>query len=699
MDLTVTITEGLHCTSCVHRLQAALSPVPGVTQVRVDLITRRASLLLADDGPSPAAVLNILSQHGFSAHLTGNSHGGGAATSPPSARAALIRAGIAVLLAGLTFDLPLLLPHAMGHAAATAAAAVALLWPGWVLIRSAARAARQHTASMDTLIVLGGIAALVVGEAHATAVTVALTLIGRLIEARARGMTASAVESLSLRVPEQVLRITADGHEETISLASVQVGDRLRLPAGTHVPVDGMLVSGDLAVDEALLTGESLPVAKTVGDDVAGGTRVVDGTAIIAATRIGADTAVARLAVLVQAAAVSKPTVQRLVDTIAAVFVPLVMVLALATWAGWWWHTGEPLAGVLAAAAVLVIACPCALGLATPTALVAASGAAARRGIFILTPRALEAAARITAVAFDKTGTLTTGAFVIERIFGEEQGRVLAVAAAVEQGSDHPLALAIRCAHLQRAIAPSHGIVQQPRRYTQRAGAGAIAEVDGGEAIVGSAEWLREHHVEPLAIADPGSNTVVHVAQAGVAIGAILLRDADREEAAAAIADLSRTCRILLVSGDRAGPATAAGTRLGVDEVVAQCTPAMKLTQIRRLQDEGRRVAFVGDGLNDAPALAAADLGIAVGRANDVAAAAGDLLLPTGDLLGVPWVLRLARRTRRVVIGNLVLAAGYNLVALPFAAFGYIDPALAAGAMVLSSLAVIGNSLRLTLKG
>ena len=692
MQITVNVTEGLHCASCVRRLQGAFVDVPGVEHVRVDLATRRAVISATSSGPSPLAVLNVLSKHGFSAQLE--------AAALPSSRPAVMRAIIASLLAVMTFLLPLAIPHehhAIAHAAATAVAALALVWPGWILIRSAATAARQRTASMDTLIVLGGATALLVGEAHATAVTVALTLIGRLIETRARRATADAVERLSLRVPDQVVRVS-DGIETSVALAEVRLGDHLRLHAGTQVPVDGTLISGDLSVDEAMLTGEALPVSKAAADHVSGGTRVIDGTAIIAATGIGADTAVARLAALVQAAASGKPTVQRLVDSIAAVFVPVVVVLALATWAGWWWHTGNPLAGGLAAAAVLVIACPCALGLATPTALVAASGAAARRGIFILTPRALEAAARINAVAFDKTGTLTTGAFVIERIFGEDQARVLAVAAAVEQGSDHPLALAIRCAHLERALAPSRGIVQQPRRYTQRAGAGASAEVEGGEAIVGSAAWLREHHIEPLADADAfaASNTIVHVAQAGVAIGAIVLRDADREEAARVVAELSKSCRVLLVSGDRSGPASAAGGRLGVDEVVAQCSPEMKLSQITRIQGEGLRIAFVGDGLNDAPVLAAADLGIAVGKANDLAAAAGDILLPSGDLSGVPWVLHLARRTRRAVIGNLIMAAGYNLVALPFAAFGYVDPALAAGAMVLSSLAVIGNSLRLT---
>lgn len=689
MQITVNVTEGLHCASCVRRLQGAFTDVPGVDQVRVDLATRRAVISATPTGPTPTMVLDLLSKHGFTAQLE--------AAALPSSRPAIIRAVTASLLAALTFLLPLMLPHALGHPAATAVAALALLWPGWILIHSAATTARQRTASMDTLIVLGGATALLVGEAHATAVTVALTLIGRLIEARARRATANAVEQLSLRVPDQVVRVR-EGVEEHVALSDIRLGDQLRLHAGTQVPVDGTVVSGDLAIDEAMLTGEALPVPKVVGDHVSGGTRVADGTAIITATRIGADTAVARLAALVQAAASGKPTVQRLVDAIAAVFVPAVVAIAIATWAGWWWHTGEPLAGVLAAAAVLVIACPCALGLATPTALVAASGAAARRGIFILTPRALESAARINAVAFDKTGTLTTGAFVIERIFGEDQARVLAVAAAVEQGSDHPLALAIRCAQLERAIAPSRGIVQQPQRYSQRAGAGATADVDGGQAIVGSAAWLREQGVAPLTDADAlaANNTIVHVAQAGVAIGAIVLRDADREEAARVITELSQTCRVMLISGDRAGSASAAGSRLGVDEVVAQCSPDMKLSQIKRIQGEGRRIAFVGDGLNDAPVLAASDLGIAVGRANDLAAAAGDILLPTGDLTGVPWVLHLARRTRRVIVGNLILAAGYNVVALPFAAFGYVDPALAAGAMVLSSLAVIGNSLRLT---
>lgn len=689
MQITVNISEGLHCASCVRRLQGAFTGVPGVDHVRVDLATRRAVISATDVGPTPTMVLDVLQKNGFTAQLEG--------AALPSSRPAIMRAIIASLLAAMTFLLPVAFPHALAHAAATAAAALALLWPGWILIHSAATAARQRTASMDTLIVLGGATALLVGEAHATAVTVALTLIGRLIEARARRATADAVEQLSLRVPDQVVRVR-DGIEAHVALSDIRLGDQLRLHAGTQVPVDGTVISGDLAIDEAMLSGEALPVPKVVGDQVSGGTRIVDGTAIIAATRIGADTAVARLAALVQAAASGKPTVQRLVDAIAAVFVPAVVAIAIATWAGWWWHTGQPLAGALAAAAVLVIACPCALGLATPTALVAASGAAAIRGIFILTPRALESAARINAVAFDKTGTLTTGAFVVERILGEDQARVLAVAAAVEQGSDHPLALAIRCAHLERVIAPSRGIVQQPQRYTQRAGAGATADIDGGQAVVGSAAWLREQGVEPLENAEAlaANHTIVHVAQAGIAIGAIILRDADREEAARVITELSKTCRVLLISGDRAGPASAAGSRLGVDEVVAQCSPEMKLSQIRRIQGEGLRIAFVGDGLNDAPVLAAADLGIAVGQANDLAAAAGDILLPTGDLTGVPWVLHLARRTRRVVVGNLILAGGYNIVALPFAAFGYVDPALAAGAMVLSSLAVICNSLRLT---
>ncbi len=693
MDIPVRITDGLHCASCVRRLKDAFTDVPGVSDVRVELTTRRAVFAVDQGGPDLAGLLTRLQANGFTAQADG----------APVVRAPWWPAALAVVLAVATFGVPQVFTHELGHGLATACAAIAVLVPGWVLVRAAASAARQGRASMDTLIVLGSLAALLAGEAHAAAVTVALTLIGRLIEARARRATAAAVEQLAHRAPDSAALVSATGEERAVPLASVMVGDRVRVRVGSVVPVDGTVSEGTVSLDEAMLTGEALPVAKAIGDAVASGTIVVDGTAVITATRIGAETTLARLAALVQAAAAGKPTVQRLVDGIASVFVPVVLLLALVTWTAWWWQTGQPGAGVLAAAAVLVIACPCALGLATPTALVAASGAAARSGIFVLTPRAFEAAARITAVAFDKTGTLTTGAFIVERVLcapdlKDDAARVLAVAAAVEQGSDHPLALAIRCAHLERAIAPSRGIVQQPQRYTQRAGAGAAADLSDGQALVGTAEWLREHGVEPLAIdaLSSGSGSVVHVAHHGVALGAIVLRDADRDEAAAVVAQLSAHYRVLLITGDRAAAASAAGTRLGVDEIVAQCTPAMKLAQITRIQGEHQRVAFVGDGLNDAPVLAAADLGITVGHTSDIAAAAGDVLLPTGDLHGVPRLLNLARRTRRVIVGNLILAAGYNLIALPFAAFGHIDPGFAAGAMVLSSLAVVGNSLRLT---
>ncbi len=691
MDIPVRITDGLQCASCVRRLKDAFTDVPGVSDVRVELTTRRAVFVVDQGGPDLAGLLTRLQASGFTAQADG----------APVVRAPWWPAALAVGLAAATFGFPLFLAHELGHGLATAGAAIALLMPGWVLVRAAASAARQRRATMDTLIVFGSLAALLAGEAHAAAVTIALTLVGRLIEARARRATAAAVEQLAHRAPDSAALVSATGDERAVPLASVVVGDRVRVRVGSVVPVDGTVSEGTVSLDEAMLTGEALPVAKAIGDTVSSGTLVVDGTAVITATRIGAETTLARLAALVQAAAAGKPTVQRLVDGIASVFVPVVLLLALVTWAAWWWQTGQPGAGVLAAAAVLVIACPCALGLATPTALVAASGAAARSGIFVLTPRAFEAAARITAVAFDKTGTLTTGAFIVERILcapdlKDDAARVLAVAAVVEQGSDHPLALAIRCAHLERALAPSRGIVQQPQRYTQRAGAGAAADLSDGQALVGTAEWLREHGVEPLGIDALSSGSVVHVAHHGVALGAIVLRDADRDEAAAVVALLSTHYRVLLITGDRAAAASAAGTRLGVDEIVAQCTPAMKLAQITRIQGEHQRVAFVGDGLNDAPVLAAADLGITVGHTSDIAAAAGDVLLPTGDLHGVPRLLNLARRTRRVIIGNLILAAGYNLIALPFAAFGHIDPGFAAGAMVLSSLAVVGNSLRLT---
>ncbi len=673
MDVRFAVTEGMHCASCVRRMEQALADVPGITRVQVDLPGRTVAIRVTADGPAVTALQARLRGAGFTVVPE-------AGIVPPPAPWPVVSAAV---LAGTVFLIP--------HHWATWVAAVAVAVPGWPILRSGLRWAAP---SMDTLIALGALAALAVGEAHAAAVTIALTLIGRLVEARARAATGAAVERLAARAPAQAWRVTAAG-EEQIAVAAIAVGDRLRLKPGALVPVDGRLENGDLSVDESLLTGESLPAAKAAGAELVSGTQVVDGSGILVAERIGTETVIARLADLVRSAALTKPTVQRLVDRIAAIFVPLIVITALATWAGWWWLSGDPTHGILPAAAVLVVACPCALGLATPTALAATVGRCAQAGIYVLTPRALEAAAHIDLVAFDKTGTLTQGQFVVERIEGPDPVRTLAVAAAVERGSEHPLALAIVMAHLERQIAPSRGIVQDVRKFTHRRGAGAEAEIDGQAVVIGTAALLREHGIEPLA--EPAGNfTVVHVVESGTALGLILLRDAERSEAPEVIAALQRHVRVMLITGDNPGAAQVAANRLGIDEILARCKPEQKLAQIRTLQASGQRVAFVGDGVNDAPVLAGADLGIAVGGATDVAKAAADIVLAGGDLHGVTRVLTAARAGRRTIIANLVLASGYNLVAVPFAALGHLNPALAAGMMALSSLLVVGNSWLLT---
>ncbi len=699
------VVEGLHCASCVVRLERALHDAPGVATVQVDLAARRCTVT----GEAGAeAIIARLGQHGFQARV----HAADAAAIP---RPPFTPVAIALTGAAITMGL-----HWQGlHDGSWAwiqvgIAGVVLVVPGWSVLRSAARSLRQAQTTMDTLVALGAGSAwllalastlhLVHGHfpaADAAAMTIALVLFGRWLEDRARRATGDALRTLLERQPPTA-QLVEPTIERTIGVGSLRPGQLIRLRPGDIVPVDGLVVEGGSTIDESLMTGESLAVPKQPGARVVAGTANHQGTLVIQVERAGQDSALARLADLLQRAQSAKPAVQRLVDRLAAVFVPGVILLAIATWLGWWWQSGDALEGVLPAATVLVIACPCALGLATPTALTAAIGRLARLGVFLATPRALEAAARIDTVVFDKTGTLTDGAFIVETVAGNAD-RALSLAAAVEAGSEHPLALAIRCAATERRL-----VLPTSSGFQAVPGHGASAQIAGLTVLVGHAGWIQEHAI--TVPEQDTTSTTVHVAEAGQWIGAIHCRDQERPEAIQVIKRLhDGGWRVVLCSGDREPVVAALARRLGIDDYAANVTPDGKLALVQRLRGEGRRVAFVGDGLNDGPALAAADLGLAPATGSDVATTQADGILALGDLRGVARCLELAHACRQTIRQNLWWAAGYNLVAIPIAtglpaalglfANDLLTPGIAAAAMAGSSLAVVGNSLRLTRAG
>lgn len=700
------MTEGLHCGSCVARLEKLLKAQPGILEARVDLLARRATLETTD-GQVPAGLVGTLAANGFSSEpwreASGNARSIEAAPIPWRPLAAMVGAGLAMYL-----------HH--GWPAFAAVAMVVIVPGGSLMLRGMAELSRLRP-GMDGLVALStatalglglainlGVAPMEAGHADAAAATVAAVLAGRWLEAKARATSAAALAHLAVAHAGRAIRLDEADQEHDIPVDAVGAGDRLRVRAGARVPVDGEVQVGESEVDEALITGESLPVVKQKGDPVHGGSIARTGSFVMIATSTGADSAAGRLAALVDRARSAKPPLAALVDGLAARFAPLVVLVALGTIAIWW-SLGEPWTGAWCAAAVLAAACPCALGLAIPAAVTAAVGRAAEFGVILATPRALGNAGDIDTVCLDKTGTLTTGQFRVVHVAtadDREVVEVLGVAAAAEAGSEHPLALAIRIAAMERQINRPAGAF-----FRTLPGAGAEAEVDGAQVVLGSAAHFAERNIPVLPVRIPAGAVAVHVAVAGVAWGVVVLRDEIREESGAAIAALNaRGLRVILLSGDLAAAAESVGGRLGIEEIVAQASPEQKLAHILGLRGEGRTVALVGDGINDAPALAAADLGIALGSGAAAAARAADAVVLADDLLAVVQLIDLARAARRTVRWNLIAAFGYNLLLLPIAAGVLIPfngaplhPGLAAAAMAGSSLTVLAFSLGLRRAG
>jgi Cu+-exporting ATPase len=713
LDLAI---SGMHCAGCVGRVEQALRAAPGVLSADVNLATERARVIALPGQVAPGDLVAAVAAAGYGATpLADATPRGAAAVETARARAAR-REGLLAVLA-LLCAAPLLLPMllmptglhwALPVAAQAALAGVVQIGFGARFYRGAWRALRAGTGTMDTLVALGTSAAyglslvtLLRGDGghvyfEASTTVIALVWVGKWLESRARRQAGAAIRALERLSPERATVLRAGG-ETSVPAADLRPGDRLVVRPGERIAADAVVREGEGAVDESLLTGESLPVPKQPGDRLIGGALNGEARLVAEVTAVGAESRLARMMRLVEDAQAAKPPVQRLVDRVSAVFVPVVIGIALATALAWWAAGAGAEAAIVNAVAVLVIACPCALGLATPAAILVGTGAAARHGILVRDPAALEAAHDIRTVVFDKTGTLTEGhpaLLALRPAPGVESGRVLRLAAALQAGSEHPLARAVTAAADAIGVEPVAGIRARP-------GLGVEGRVGGERLLLGSARLLRAEGLDPGPLAADAEalardgRTVSYLAGADGVLGLLGFGDRARSGAAEAVAALRRHgLRVVLLSGDSRPAVEAVATALGIAEIRAEAMPDDKVGAVEALRAEGP-VAMVGDGVNDVGALAAADLGIAMASGTDAAAAAAGITLMRPDPGLVPAALDIAGRTYARIRQGLFWAFAYNAVGIPLAAAGWLSPVVAGAAMAFSSVSVVGSALLL----
>lgn len=708
---------GMTCAACSARVEKVLSRTAGVRRAEVNLALERASVE-TDEAVAPLALVAAVEKAGYGARLRASDEAGRRAADErrdeerrQEERDTLLRfvvsAALSIPLVIGTLPMMLGTGHAwIGPWTQALLATGVMLVSGTRFLREAFAAVRGGGANMAVLVSLGtsvayvySLALVIGGDAHAhlyfeaAAVVLTLIMLGKYLEARARRGTSAALAALHRLQPREAELVGADGATRTVPAEALKPGDRVLVRPGGRMPCDGTVAKGHSAVDESLVTGESLPVDKEPGDAVITGTVNGEAALEVEVSAVGADTRLARMARLVEEAQTGQAPIQRLVDRISAVFVPVILVVAAVTFLVWWLVVGDATGGMVAAVAVLVIACPCALGLATPTALVAGTGAAAKAGILIRDIETLERAEDVGAVAFDKTGTLTVGKPEVVAAQGDDA--TLALAAAVEAHSEHPLARAlVEKATAAGAPLPAAADVRAVR------GKGLSGAVDGRQIAVGNRRLAEEAGVGAAEIdamlARLGeAGTVAFILIDGRLSGAVRFADTARPEAAEAVAELKRRgLSPVMLTGDNEAAAAAIGGALGIADIRAGLLPEEKVEAVRTLAAElgGKGVAFVGDGLNDGPALAAARLGIAMSSGADVAREAAAITLMRTDLRLVPAALDIARRTRRTIAHNLGWAFVYNVIGIPLAAFGVLSPAFAGAAMAFSSVSVVTNS-------